>query len=69
MREYLRSPYVIIGVIGIVYYLYKRNILVNKINKEIIPAISSNNQAQNVLKIMMCLLNLKKMYKKCLLVK
>ena len=31
MREYLRSPYVIIGVIGIVYYLYKRNILVNKI--------------------------------------
>ena len=41
MREYLRSPYVIIGVIGIIYYLYRRNILVNKINKEIIPALSS----------------------------
>ena len=50
MREYLRSPYIIIGVIGIVYYLYKRNILVNKINKEIIPALSSNNQAQTELK-------------------
>jgi hypothetical protein len=41
MREYFRSPYVIIGVIGIVYYLYRRNILVNKMNKEMLPALSS----------------------------
>ena len=40
MKDYFKNPFVIIGVLGIVYYLYKRNILVKEYNKK---NLESNN--------------------------
>ena len=50
MREYFRSPYVVIGVIGVVYYLYRRNILINELLAKNLPAINDlfNEKEDNV---------------------
>ena len=47
MREYFRSPYVVIGV---VYYLYRRNILINELLAKNLPAINDlfNEKEDNV---------------------